>query len=199
MTPRAARAGRVGGTGRGQVPGDAGELRGQAADPGPVALDQAVAGHVEVEPRVGVVRVERPDERVDEAAASWRAQLTFSLTLRMRRVVPAGEDPHHGQDHQPEDERPDGSPLLAPGLPPDSGAEHDQDQDDTHALIVAAAAGACKPCRARERFQAVPKLIDAAEAERGCHVLPTRMPRVCRVSISLFDYMPQRCPFGHEP
>ena len=133
------------------------------------------------------------------AAASWRAQLTFSLTLRMRRVVPAGEDPHHGQDHQPEDERPDGSPLLAPGLPPDSGAEHDQDQDDAHALIVAAAAGACKPCRARERFQAVPKLIDAAKAEPGCQVLPTRMPRVCRVFVSLFDYMPQRCPFGHEP
>jgi hypothetical protein len=34
----------------------------------PVALDQAVAGHVEVEPRVGVVRVERLDERVDEGA-----------------------------------------------------------------------------------------------------------------------------------
>ena len=75
--------------------------------------------------------------------------------------------PHHGQDHQPEDERPDGSPLLAPGLPPDSGAEHDQDQDDAHALIVAAAAGACKPCRARERFQAVPKFNRRSESGTG--------------------------------
>jgi hypothetical protein len=82
----------------------------------------------------------------------------------MRRVVPAGEDPQHRQDHQPEDEPPDGSPPLAPGLPPDGGADYDQDQDDAHVLIVAAAGGACKPPRARDRFRAFPK--DAAKAER---------------------------------
>jgi hypothetical protein len=25
------------------------------------------------------------------------------------------------------------------------------------------------------------------------------MPRVCRIIVSLFDYMPQQCSFGHEP
>lgn len=97
------------------------------------------------------------------AAAPPQALLTFNLTLGMRGVVPAGEDPQHRQDHQPEDEPPDGSPPLTPGLPPDGGAEYDQDQDDGHALIVAAAGGACKPPRARDRFRALPK--DAAQAE----------------------------------
>ena len=68
--------------------------------------------------------------------------------------------------------------------------------DNAHAAIVAYAAGACKPPRARDRFHALPK--DAAKAERVAMSRLRRCPKVRRVSVSLFDYRPQYYPFGHR-
>ena len=59
--------------------------------------DAQVAG---AEPYAGV-HLREEVRLLHFAAASWRAQLTPSLTLRMRRVVPAGEDPHHRPASQP--------------------------------------------------------------------------------------------------
>ena len=133
------------------------------------------------------------------AAASRRAQLTFGLTLRMRRVVPAGEDHTTAKTTSQKT-----SVLTAPHFlrlachqiaAPNTTRTRTTLTPSSSLLLQVHAS----PVGPGSGFRLSLSLIDAAKAERGCHVLPTRMPRVCRVSVSLFDYMPQRCSFGHEP
>jgi hypothetical protein len=72
---------------------------------------------------------------------------TARLTRGMRWTVPVHEHPQHRHEHHPEDHLPDQTPLLVTDLPPDGSArpDQDQDQDNRHALIVAAVAQPCKP------------------------------------------------------
>jgi hypothetical protein len=67
------------------------------------------------------------------------------LARRMRRTVKVYEHPQHRHEYHPEDQLPDRPPLLVPDLPPDSSACRDQDQGNSHALIVAAVTELSKP------------------------------------------------------